>query len=110
MAFFSCLPCFFFSRASCNFFAGLFNPLIGTWEYSESGGTITFTFNYDNTWSYSVTSSGSTVSASGTYTQDSSAGTITFSQSGYTDSTMSYTINGNKLTLSEFSGIEFTKK
>lgn len=116
--------------SGCDFFAGLFNPLIGTWAGSVTVSTMTMTytsymFKYDNSYTFSGTFSESgsgvsgTTSGSGTYIQDQSAKTITgtgtmtwkstsgpsqyyqyFDRTENTSDTTSYSISGNTLTLS----------
>lgn len=115
----------------CNWFIGLFNPLIGTWTCSDSLGDVAsvkekMLFNYDNTWKLtgkvklgSGEYSGK-ISGSGTFTQDQAAGTVTIK--GSTKSTLGdydtdlqvtdwagkydYSVDGSSLTLTSSDGTD----
>lgn len=78
--------------AGCEFFAELFNPLLGSWGRTETANTTTFAFssyvfNSDNTYSCNgtfsepVTGVSGTASGSGTFVQDQSADTISMTGS-----------------------------
>ena len=100
-----------FLLSSCNLLGSIFNPLLGSWEKSVTSSGVTYTadytFNYDNTWSETQTAGGTqTDSASGTFTQDTSAktitlvGTDTYNSNTYSvNLTLTYSINGSVLTL-----------
>jgi hypothetical protein len=100
--------------SSCNFMYGIFDPLIGTWEYSSSGSTVDYTFNWDNTLGIAVTQGSTTVNATGTFIQDSAASTVSLSYTlGGTAYSWScgYSVSGNTLTLSQSgSSISLTRK
>jgi len=73
-----------------------------------SGGTDTFTFNWDGSFSEVVSVSGASVTYSGTYTHDTSAKTIeaTLTGTGGTAS-FTYSISGSSLTLTS-SSVSYT--
>lgn len=80
------------------------DPIVGTWEYflSEEGytETITFTFNLDNTGSLSAryVEDGETETESYNFTYSANATKLNITGLGDMDE-FSYTIFGNKLTL-----------
>ena len=97
---------FAFLLAGCDFFAGLTNPLIGTWRTtvdvsSTADMVLTLDLRADKTLEIAGTLTGSTtgtVSGSGTYTQNSSAETIRI------DASMTTTVTGSRPETAEIAG------
>ncbi len=95
------------SLAGCDLLAGIFDPLIGKWQYSLTIGpatmTVVYEFHSDLTWNGTMTATGQTdQTVSGTYTKDSAAGTITMTAttgSSPGTQTLSYAISKDNKTL-----------
>jgi hypothetical protein len=95
-----------FLFTGCDFFAGLSNPLIGTWRTtvhvsSAADMVLTLDIHADKSLEITGTLTGSTtgsVSGSGTFTQDSSAETITI------DGSMTTTVTGRTPTRAAMAG------
>jgi hypothetical protein len=109
------VPAVLLGLAGCNMIYSICNPLIGTWEYAPSSSyKVDYTFNWDNTLGISVTNGSTTDTASGTFTQDSAAGTLSLSYTlGSTPYSMSgtYSVSGNTLTLTDSgSSTSFTRR
>jgi len=101
--------------AGCDLFTGLFDPLIGTWQYSVTvfGITITDTLTYhaDNSWTEVVTETGQPDQTySGTYTHDTKALTLTMTVTtgGSGSMTAAYTISTDRKTLTLTQGTSST--
>jgi hypothetical protein len=110
--------------AGCDFFAGIFNPLIGKWQMSELIGpdvtmAQTLEMHGDKTWSMtgviSGAASGST-SGTGTYTQEETtlaiSGTYTMVVVGEGTNSIilpaapvTYSISGNTMTWTDTTGV-----
>jgi hypothetical protein len=106
-----------FGLAGCQWIESLFNPLLGTWKGTIAGSgwsqQQTLTFSSDETWTatgtMSMGTSSATFTGSGTFTQDTKAktvhmtGTVTMTPGGSQaiDSTMTYNIEGNTMTVTE---------
>jgi len=71
------------------------NLFVGTWGYTASGNTYTYTFNSDMSFSGALNG---TSSGSGTYAIDANAGTVTFTTGGI-QSTYVYTFSNYNNTL-----------
>ncbi len=99
-----------FVFTGCDWFVGLFDPLIGTWQRSYSLGidvTETYSFKGDGSWQF-VTNNPFDQSGSGTYTKNDSANTVTLTPTvGWTTArtyTFSYSEDKKTLTLTESGG------
>jgi hypothetical protein len=111
----------------CDFFAGIFNPVIGKWQMTIEVGpdvfmTQTMEIHGDKTWSISAVFTGGGVSGSGagsgTYTQDDASKTITitgtFTQTivgedpytmTFAGSPITYSVSGNTMTWTDTTGV-----
>lgn len=120
----------------CEFVAGIFNPLLGSWRGTLGFGSLTQdltlefrsdgTYTQSGTWSQSESSG--TIEGEGTFAQDKAAetitlvGTVTYRRTSgppaglegtmNTDSTASYSIDGNTLTLidEEYGAMTFDRQ
>ena len=111
---------FALSVSSCNFFAGIFDPSVGTWMGGVQGITLTLQLNGDKTFSEVMidVSGNQEMAVTGTYTVDSTAHTLktvvkTYTSNGAdqavsslpgigTDNsiTVSFTVDGDVATMS----------
>lgn len=85
------------------------DKIVGSWEYSQEGLAVTFTFEKDG--KLNVNMGG--FAMSGTYSTDGDKLTMTLSMFGQEESTVStYTIEGDKLTITDEDGTKqvLTKK
>ncbi len=94
--------------AGCDFFVGLFDPLVGTWTATDpGGGSITFVLHGDR--SFTISGTGyMTGTASGTYSADTEAKVLTLNvtQSSWTSGgptvgawVFTYSLSSDKKTL-----------
>jgi hypothetical protein len=96
--------------SGCDFFVGLFDPLIGTWVYSVEGGSMTMEFHADKSCSWTSVAEGQpTISPSGTYEKTDTTITMTLTWEGDTETiTFNYTFSDDKKTLNlTFPGAPF---
>jgi len=79
---------------SCNFIGSIINPVIGTWETTILGVSVSSTFNADDTFTDTNSLGAFGVTQSGTWTSD--ATTITKTLADETTQTLSYSFNSDK--------------
>ncbi|TVQ21829.1 MAG: hypothetical protein EA382_13045 [Spirochaetaceae bacterium] len=80
--------------AGCNAVGSVFQPVIGTWETTIVGVTVSSVYNADG--SYTDTNSLGSLGATETGTWTAKSGVLTKTDSDDTESTYSYTFNSNK--------------
>jgi hypothetical protein len=96
----------------CDFFAGIFDPLIGSWTGSVTllsvTASTTYTFHADAKWDVSTAITGlPNATSSGTYIHDIKAGTLelTTTSGGSGVQAYTYAISADKKTLTITQGI-----
>ena len=101
---------------SCNKDDDVDDPLVGTWEFTESlewfSMTVTMTFNADKTGISKMVTviDGETESVTTNFTYSTEGSKLTLTANGET-AVLTYSISGNKLTLTEDGeNIVYTRK
>ena len=88
--------------AGCDLFAGIFDPLIGSWVWSYPPMSVTYGFHADNSWDAVMSQTGyPDQTVAGTYTHDTKAGTLdmTATSGGSGTQSYTYTISSDRKTL-----------
>lgn len=85
---------------SCNFLGSIINPVIGTWETTILGVTVTSVFNADHTFTDTNSLGSVGVTQNGTWTSDSSTITKTWSDDTTDDYSYSFNSDKSEITLS----------
>jgi hypothetical protein len=93
---------------SCNFFGSLVNPIIGTWETTILGVTVSSVFNTDGTFTDTNSLGVVGVTESGTWTSDSSTITKTWPDNSTDSLSYSFNSDNSEMVLAANGGLAVT--
>lgn len=87
--------------SSCNFFGSIVNPVIGSWETTILGVTVTSTFNADKSFTDTNSLGSVGVTANGTWDSESDIITKTYDDDSSASFSYSFNSDNSEMTLTQ---------